>query len=107
MTAVLPLTSQEQGTQLGFIAQGQMLVVSGVYYPISVLPVWMQWISKISPATYALRGNRDQILKGAGLAWTDVWPLLVIGAVSVPLGLVVFRTGERYAKRHGKLKRSG
>jgi hypothetical protein len=27
--------------------------------------------------------------------------------VSVPLGLYVFRTGERYAKRHGKLKRSG
>jgi hypothetical protein len=25
----------------------------------------------------------------------------------VPLGLWVFRTGERYAKKHGKLKRSG
>ena len=74
---------------------------------IAVLPHWMQWIAKISPATYALRGNRDQIIRGAGLAWADVWPLLVIGLVSVPLGLWVFRTGERYAKRHGKLKRSG
>ena len=107
MTAVLPLISPEKGTQLGFICQGLMLVVSGVYYPVSVLPGWMQWIAKISPATYALRGNREQILNGAGLAWADVWPLLVIGAVSVPLGLVVFKTGERYAKRHGKLKRSG
>jgi ABC-2 type transport system permease protein len=67
----------------------------------------MQWIAKISPATYALRGNRAQILDGAGLAWTDVWPLLVIGALSIPLGLAIFRAGERYAKRHGKLKRSG
>jgi hypothetical protein len=25
----------------------------------------------------------------------------------VPLGLVTFRAGERYAKQHGKLKRSG
>jgi len=25
----------------------------------------------------------------------------------VPLGLWVFHTGERYAKKHGKLKRSG
>jgi ABC-2 type transport system permease protein len=107
MTAVLPLISPEKGTQLGFIAQGLMLVVSGVYYDVSVLPGWMQWISKISPATYALRGNRAQILHGAGLEWRDVWPLLVIGLVSVPLGLLVFRTGERYAKRHGKLKRSG
>jgi ABC-2 type transport system permease protein len=107
MTAVLPLVSPEKGTQLGFVAQGLMLVVSGVYYPVSVLPHWMQWVAKISPATYALRGNREQILSGAGLAWVDVWPLLVIGAVSIPLGLAVFRAGERYAKKRGKLKRSG
>jgi ABC-2 type transport system permease protein len=107
MTAVLPLISPEKGTQLGFVAQGLMLVVSGVYYPVSVLPTWMQWIAKISPATYALRGIRDMILNGASLQWDDVWPLLVIGTVSIPLGLVVFRAGERYAKQHGKLKRSG
>jgi ABC-2 type transport system permease protein len=107
MTAVLPLVSPEKGTQLGFVAQGLMLVVSGVYYPVSVLPQWMQWVAKISPATYALRGNREQILHGAGLAWADVWPLLVIGAFSIPIGLVVFKAGERYAKKRGKLKRSG
>jgi len=27
--------------------------------------------------------------------------------VSIPLGLAVFGRGERYAKQHGKLKRSG
>jgi len=109
MTAVLPLISPEKGTQLGFVAQGLLLVVSGVYYPVSVLPEWMQWLAKISPATYALRGCRKAILEGAGLSslWAEIWPLLVIGAVSVPLGLWVFRTGERYAKKHGKLKRSG
>ena len=30
-----------------------------------------------------------------------------IGVVAVPLGLEIFRRGEIYAKRHGKLKRSG
>jgi ABC-2 type transport system permease protein len=107
MCAVLPLISPEKGMQLGFIAQGLMLVVSGVYYEVTVLPDWMQWISKISPATYALRGCRASIMEGAGLAWADVWPLLIIGAVSIPLGLVIFRRGERYAKKTGKLKRSG
>jgi ABC-2 type transport system permease protein len=107
MTAVLPLISPEKGTQLGFVAQGLMLVVSGVYYPVSVLPSWMQWIAKISPATYALRGIRASILEGAGLQWADVWPLIVIGAFSIPIGLIVFRAGELYAKQHGKLKRSG
>jgi ABC-2 type transport system permease protein len=69
----------------------------------------MQWISVISPATYALDGMRDAIIDGAGLTsmGDELWPLVVIGIVSVPLGLEVFRRGERYAKRHGKLKRSG
>ena len=109
MTSVLPLISPEKGTQLGFIAQGILLVVSGVYYPVSVLPEWMQWLATISPATYALEGVRDAILEGDGLAELadEIWPLLVIGAVSIPLGLAVFRLGERHAKRHGKLKRSG
>jgi ABC-2 type transport system permease protein len=109
MTAVLPLISPEKGTQLGFVAQGILLVVSGVYYPVSVLPEWMQWLAKISPATYALDGIRDAIINGAGISamWPNIWPLILIGLVSVPLGLEVFRRGERYAKRHGKLKRSG
>ena len=109
MTSVLPLISPEKGTQLGFIAQGILLVVSGVYYPVTVLPEWMQWLSTISPATYALDGVRDAILEGDGLPELvdEIWPLLLIGAISIPVGLAVFGLGERHAKRHGKLKRSG
>jgi ABC-2 type transport system permease protein len=109
MTAVLPLVSPEKGTQLGFIAQGLLLVISGVYYLVSVLPQWMQWLSVVSPATYTLEGARKAILDGAGVSavWGDLWPLILIGAIAVPLGLYVFSLGERYAKRHGRLKRSG
>ena len=109
MTSVLPLISPEKGTQLGFVAQGTLLVVSGVYYPVEVLPGWMQAIAKISPATYALEGARAAIMGGASMTelWSDIWPLLIIGVVSIPLGLWVFSRGEHYAKKHGKLKRSG
>ncbi len=109
MTAVLPLLSPEKGAQLGFVTQGLLLVVSGVYYPVSVLPDWMEWLSTISPATYALDGIRAAILDGASLSslWHDIWPLIVIGVASIPLGLWVFSLGERHAKRRGKLKRSG
>jgi ABC-2 type transport system permease protein len=109
MTAVLPLISPEKGAQLGFVAQGMLLVVSGVYYPVDVLPQWMQWIATISPATYALEGIRAAILDGAGVTdlWGDIWPLLIIGTMCIPLGLWIFNRGEVYAKRHGKLKRSG
>jgi ABC-2 type transport system permease protein len=109
ITAILPLVSPEKGAQLGFIAQGMLLVVSGVYYPVEVMPGWMQAIATVSPATYALHGIRATLLDGAGLGevWGDLWPLALLGVIAIPLGLAVFRAGERYAKRHGKLKRSG
>jgi ABC-2 type transport system permease protein len=109
MMAVLPLISPEKGAQLGYVAQGIMLVCSGVYYPVDVLPGWMQAIATVSPATYALEGIRGAILDGQGLGavWADIWPLLIIGAACIPLGLWIFHRGELYAKRHGKLKRSG
>src|SRR5918996_1146900 len=99
MTAVLPLISPEKGAQLGFVAQGMLLVVSGVYYPTSVLPEWMQWVSVISPATYALDGIREAILEGDGVTemGDEIWPLLVIGAVAVPLGPAIFRAAARHA----------
>jgi ABC-2 type transport system permease protein len=75
--------------------------------PVEVMPGWMQALSTISPATYALDGIRAAVLDCHGLRAEDVWPLLVIGAASIPLGLATFRAGERYAKRHGKLKRAG
>ena len=105
MTAVLPLISPEKGTQLGFVAQGILLVVSGVYYPVTVLPEWMQWLAVVSPATYALEGTRDALLDGEGLAalGDELWPLLVIGAAAIPLGLAVFRLVALPAKRHGRV----
>ena len=41
-------------------------MISGVYYPVSVLPEWMQFLSVFSPATYALDGLRDAIIEGDG-----------------------------------------
>jgi ABC-2 type transport system permease protein len=107
MTAVLPLISPEKGAQLGFVAQGLLLVVSGVYYPVDVLPTWMEWLSVISPATYTLEGIRGAILEGQGLSTMgdELWPVLLIGVVAVPVGLAIFRAGEQHAKKHGKLKR--
>jgi ABC-2 type transport system permease protein len=109
MTAVLPLISPEKGAQLGFVAQGVLLVVSGVYYPTTILPGWMQHLATISPATYALDGTRKAILEGQGLGSMghELIMLAIIGVVAIPIGLALFSAGERYAKRNGKLKRSG
>jgi ABC-2 type transport system permease protein len=108
-SASFPLLWTEKGLQMAYIVQAVVLLVSGVYYPISVLPGWMQVLATISPATYVIEGMRLALLEGADLItlWPKVWPALVVGVVSVPLGLRLFVTVERYAKRTGRLKRSG
>jgi ABC-2 type transport system permease protein len=108
--AVLPLLSPEKGLQMTNIIKTLVLLVSGVYYPVSVLPDWMQIFAQISPATYMLEGMRAALLEGTGVGMAFmpyVVPLLITGLVSIPTGLYAFTRAERYAKRTGKLKRNG
>jgi ABC-2 type transport system permease protein len=108
-SASFPLLWTEKGLQMAYIVQAVVLLVSGVYYPVDVLPGWMQPLSTISPATYVIEGMRMALLDGADLVtlWPKVWPALVVGVLSIPLGLRLFVAVERLAKRTGRLKRSG
>lgn len=109
MAAVLPLLFTERGEEMTFIISSLLLLVSGVYYPISVLPGWMQAAARVSPATYVLEGMRATILDGThtGHLGQYLIPMTIIGALTIPLGMGVFTIVERYAKRTGRLKRSG
>ena len=108
-SAVFPLLWTEKGLQMAYIVQAVVLLVSGVYYETTILPAWMQALSFISPATYVIRGMRDALLDGADLpaVWPNLWPALLVGAISIPLGVRLFLWAEGHAKRTGRLKRSG
>lgn len=107
--AVLPLLSPEKGAQATHIILAVILLVSGVYYPVEVLPKWLQPVAFISPAYWALTGQRKALLEGAPLwqLWDVLGALVLTGLAFVPIGYMVFTWGERYAKRVGLLKRSG
>ncbi|HEU5015975.1 MAG TPA: ABC transporter permease [Roseiflexaceae bacterium] len=113
LAAVLPLLSPEKGLQMTNIIKALVLLVSGVYYPIAVLPGWMQPLARISPAYYMLAGMREALINGApltgdgGLLVPFIVPLLITGVISIPLGLMIFMRAERYAKATGRLKRNG
>lgn len=106
---VLPLLSPEKGPQATHIMQALILLVSGVYYEISILPPWLQVISRFSPATYTLVAMRKALLEGAGLYELRSYALilLIMGVVLIPIGYLGFCIGEQHARRAGKLSRSG
>jgi ABC-2 type transport system permease protein len=109
MAAVLPLLFPERGEEMTFVISSILLLVSGVYYPISVLPDWMEPLATVSPATYVLKGMRSALLEGTPTLalGPSILPILILGALTLPVGVAVFGWGERYAKRTGRLKRSG
>src|SRR5690349_6360963 len=118
--AVFPVMSAERGAEATHIFQGSLLLVSGVHYPIDVLPHCLQQLSAISPATYTLSACRKlfgvgdpnstaQYLSGAPLSAVshELLVLALMGAILLPLGLLVFVRMEAWAKKTGKLKRTG
>ncbi|GEM49873.1 ABC transporter permease [Deinococcus cellulosilyticus] len=116
--AVFPVMSTENGAQATNIVQALFLLISGVYAPVSVLPGWLQAVSALSPATYALNAcrkllgidhNGTKIMEGVNLGGVlpELGILLLFGVVTIPLGLFVFSKAETWAKRTGKLKRVG
>ena len=109
VVAVFPLIDQQNGDKAPSFAEAIIMMVSGIYYPIAALPLWLQFIAHLSPATYALEGVRAAVLDGASIpaVWQYTWPLLLLAIILIPLGNWVFILGERHAKRTGKLKREG
>ena len=109
LTGILPMLYPERGEQMSFMVQAAVLLVSGVYYAVNVLPVGFQAVARLSPATYVLRGIRGALIDGQGLGaqLETLGVLAVFGVVMVPLSLVAFGAAERWAKKTGRLKRQG
>jgi ABC-2 type transport system permease protein len=109
LASVLPLLSPERGEQMTVAVQGILLLASGVYYPVTVLPGPVQLMGRASPMTYTLDGIRAALIEGRGLGAVapDLLALVAMGVVLLPLGLLTFGWAERRAKRLGLLKRSG
>jgi ABC-2 type transport system permease protein len=108
-SGILPMLYPERGQQMSMMIQAFVLLVSGVYYEVAVLPGWLQWLAYISPATYILDGIRGAIINGDSLAnlGGELAALVAFGVILIPGGMLTFAAAERWAKKTGRLKRQG
>ncbi|HXY91156.1 MAG TPA: ABC transporter permease [Acidimicrobiia bacterium] len=108
-TGILPLLYPERGEQMSFMVQAVLLLLSGVYYSISVLPAWLQPLARALPTTYMLRGVRAALIDGRGLGHQggNLLVLAGFGVVLIPASVLAFGVAERWAKKTGRLKRQG
>ena len=81
------------------------LLLGGVYYPVRVMPDWLQTLSRLIPVTYALDAMRRALLTGATFQelLPDIIALVVFCVVLAPLSLFIFRQAVYRAKVDGSL----
>jgi len=80
--------------------------VSGVYYPISVLPPSLQAIALAMPPAHVFEGMRALLLHGV-LPWHSFWWALGLDAVYLAIGVLLFRAAIHHARDHGTLLQTG
>lgn len=80
-------------------------LIGGVFYPVSIMPNWLQTVAKLLPITHALRAMRLALLGGA--SWADLAPemftLAAFCLVLFPLALLCFRFAVERARQEGSL----
>ena len=77
---------------------------AGVFYPIAVLPGWMQTISRVLPPSYVFEGMRA-VVAGKPAPWDQLAIALVLAAVYLGLACLVFAATYRFAIRTGLIAR--
>jgi len=95
----------KRGDPFGRLSASFSMLFGGVFFPITVLPAWLQKVSHLLPIYYSLDGMRIALLKRGGFAAVagDIAGLAVLSAVLVPLSLLSFNYAVRRAKIDGSL----
>ncbi len=95
----------KRGDPVTWLFNSVSSLLGGVYYPITVLPGWLQFVAALLPVTYALRALRLSLLQGASITQLlpDLMVLAGFGVILMPVSLVTFRWAVQRAKVDGSL----
>lgn len=78
-----------------------VMLVSGLYVPLTILPGWLRAIGGVLPQTYGLAAMRALVLTGAdaGLVRESLLGLFITAAVAIAAGYGMMRWALRRAER--------
>ena len=100
-TAVVVLVLKRGNAVAGLVIFA-MSLASGAFFPVSVLPDWIEAIGGVMPTRFAFDGFRSALFAGSG--WEDDAALLAgFSLVALPTAVWLFDRGMLHARRRGTL----
>lgn len=106
MLSGLILRFGQSAESLAWLAVFLLAPVSAIYYPVTVLPSWLQPVAFLLPSTHVFEGMRaalfDRLVRLDHLAWAAGLNLAYMG-----LGVAAFLVAVRVARRRGLLLQMG
>jgi ABC-2 type transport system permease protein len=95
----------KKGDPITWALSGAGAILGGAYFPIGVMPPWIQKISFVLPLTYSLDALRLTMLKGYSLAMVarPVVILTTMTALLLPASAVLFALAVRNGRKEGTL----
>ncbi len=99
----LIFVAKQVGTGAGFLITC-LALVAGVFFPIALLPDWIQWTSEVQPLTPAADLLRHLVV-GSPIdsVWNATLRLVAFAAVLVPVSMLSLRISLSYAQRRGSV----
>ncbi len=104
LSAAATLTARRGTSAISYLITF-MTIGSGAYFPLGVLPGWLEAVARVNPVTLAVGGMRRALLAGigGGELLRALAPLVLASGCSVALGAAAFRFALRRERRRGTL----
>jgi ABC-2 type transport system permease protein len=85
--------NMQQAMLYTFVLLIPLMLLSGLTTPIANMPKALQYVTYLDPLRYAIQLVQRIYLEGLGFRWVlnDLWPMLIIGGVTMPMAAWLFR----------------
>ncbi len=95
----------KRGNPVGWVINSIEGLIGGVYFPITILPGWLQIVARFFPITYAIRAIELAVWQGypVGQLWREISMLVLFSLLLLPISLVLFRNSLNKARKDGSL----
>ena len=95
----------KRGDPVSWLFNAVSVLLGGVYFPVAVLPEWLQRVARVLPITYGLEGLRRALILGEGVMAirAELLALLIFAVTLVPFSFMAFRYAVWRARLDGSL----